>query len=80
MPPNRYGNGNTPEQQRSYNRAYRAKEREQKRWLTDVAERLGIDREQLVKHDPESVADVFRIALPNPPGSKSTGVHSFQEE
>lgn len=59
-----YSNGYTPEQQNVANRRYRAKQRAMRGWIDEVADSLGITREQLVSMPSAQVAEVLRSLRP----------------
>lgn len=59
-----YSNGYTPEQQNVANRRYRAKQRAVRGWIDEVAEELGVTREQLVSMPSAQVAEVLRSLRP----------------
>ena len=55
----RYANGNTPEQQKRANARYRNKQKVMRTWVDDVAEGLGITRDQLIKSPAVLVAELL---------------------
>lgn len=65
-PPDRYSDGRLKQSQDRADQQYRAKQRLQRAWITDVTNRLGIDKNQLIELQPESVADVIRQLLTQP--------------
>lgn len=44
----RYGNGNTPDQQKAADTRYRNKQRIMRTWVDEVAEGLGVTRDELI--------------------------------
>lgn len=55
----RYGNGNTPDQQKSADTRYRHKQRLMRTWVDGVAEGLGITRDELIKSPAGLVAELL---------------------
>ena len=54
-----YGNGNTPDQQKAADTRYRRKQQALRTWVDDVAEGLGITRDELIKSPAGLVAELL---------------------
>lgn len=55
----RYGNGNTPDQQKAADNRYRHKQRIMRSWVDDVAEGLGVTRDELIGSPAILVAELL---------------------
>lgn len=55
----RYGNGNTPDQQKAADNRYRHKQRIMRTWVDDVAEGLGVTRDELISSPAALVAELL---------------------
>lgn len=55
-----YDNGVTREQQVSYNRTYRQKQRQLRDWVDRFAEIVGVDRDDVIRVDPLDLADAYK--------------------
>ena len=55
----RYGNGNTPEQQKAADTRYRNKQRIMRTWVDELAEGLGITRDELISSPAVLVAELL---------------------
>lgn len=55
----RYGNGNTPDQQKAADTRYRNKQRIMRTWVDEVAEGLGITRDELIGSPAVLVAELL---------------------
>lgn len=55
----RYGNGNTPDQQKAADTRYRNKQRIMRTWVDELAEGLGITRDELISSPAVLVAELL---------------------
>ena len=55
----RYSNGNTRDQQKAANIRYRRKQQRMRTWVDDVAEGLGITRDELIGSPAVLVAELL---------------------
>lgn len=55
----RYGNGNTPDQQKAADTRYRNKQRIMRTWVDEVAEGLGLTRDELISSPAVLVAELL---------------------
>lgn len=55
----RYGNGNTPDQQKAADTRYRNKQRIMRTWVDELAEGLGITRDELIGSPAVLVAELL---------------------
>ena len=55
----RYGNGNTPDQQKAADTRYRDKQRIMRTWVDEVADGIGLTRDELISSPAVLVAELL---------------------
>ncbi|MGV0362444.1 hypothetical protein ACUY2X_10205 [Corynebacterium minutissimum] len=55
----RYSNGNTRDQQNAANTRYRRKQQRLRSWVDDIAEQLGLTRDELISSPAVLVAELL---------------------
>lgn len=80
----RYSDGTFVATRKKAQANYRDRQRAQREWISRFAEKFDVSKEELIELDPESIAEAYRHYMTpdnhSPGSTKSTGVHSFQEE
>ena len=60
----RYGDGRLKHSQDAANSRYRQRQRALRTWVDDVADGLGVTREQLIRNPGSQVAEILRTHYP----------------